>query len=340
MYNALVQRDASYDGVFFIAVKTTGIFCRPICPARKPKAENVEFFPSVRDALSAGYRPCKRCRPLAPSGEPPAWLNGLLEAIENDPSRRWTDADLREMNVEPSRARRWFRQQHGMTFHAYQRARRLGLAIGRIQHGDDLTRAAYDHGYESVSGFREAFGRLFGDAPGRARGSTVVTVNRLLTPLGPMIAGATDDGICLLEFADRRMLETQFRRLQQRLSASIVPGAHEYIDRIDAELIRYFEGELQSFATPLVIPGTDFQRQVWERLREIPYGDTTSYERMARDIGRPGAQRAVGRANGDNRISIVVPCHRVVRSNGELCGYGGGLWRKRLLLEHEQSNGA
>jgi len=338
MYGAMVRRDRSYDGVFFVAVKTTGIFCRPTCPARKPNPENVEYFPGVRDALAAGYRPCRRCRPMEPPGGVPEWLSGLMEEVERDPSRRWTDADIRSMAVDPARVRRWFRQHHGMTFQAYQRARRLGLALGRIRAGEDLTRAAYDHGYESLSGFREAFARLVGETPGRSRQAPTVLVTRLLTPLGPMVAGATDDGVCLLEFADRRMLETQIGRLRRYLDGPIVPGDHELTRRLAGEVERYFAGTLQDFTVPIVAPGTPFQQRVWKRLSEIPYGATLSYDELARSIGRPGAQRAVGKANGDNRLAIILPCHRVVRSNGDLSGYGGGVWRKRLLLEHERRN--
>ncbi len=338
MYRAVTERDTTYDGVFFVAVRTTGIFCRPSCPARKPFRGNVEYFPSASDALTAGYRPCKRCTPMEPNGRAPSWLRDLFSRVEEDPAKRWTDADLRDMSIDPTRVRRWFRAHYGMTFHAYHRARRLGLALGRLRLGDDLTFAAYDHGYESLSGFRDAFERLFKATPGKGRSSECVLITRLLTPLGPMIACATDEGICLLEFADRRMLETQIKRLGKWLNCAMVPGDNAHLQKLGRELNRYFEGELEKFTIPLVIPGTKFQRAVWEKLRQIPYGTTQSYEQLAKRIGKPGAQRAVGRANGDNRIAIVIPCHRVVRSNGELSGYGGGVWRKRYLLNLERDN--
>jgi AraC family transcriptional regulator of adaptative response/methylated-DNA-[protein]-cysteine methyltransferase len=339
MYQALLQRDGAYDGVFFVAVRTTGIFCRPTCPARKPQKENVSFYRSVGDVLAAGYRPCKRCRPLEPRGKAPGWLAGLLDEVEAEPTRRLTDGDIRAMSLDPARVRRWFQSNHGMTFHAYQRARRLGMALGEIRGGGDPTRAAYGHGYESLSGFREAFERMFGGTPGRKKSAEQAVVTRLLTPLGPMLAAATDEGVCLLEFHDRRMLETQIRRIQQRLGLEITPGDHPHLEQMENELTRYFDGELELFTTPLVLAGTEFQEAVWHRLLEIPYGETLSYEQLARDIGRPGAQRAVGRANGDNRLAIVVPCHRVVRSDGQLCGYGGGLWRKQYLLDLEGGRG-
>lgn len=335
MYRALCARDRAYEGIFVAAIRTTGIFCRPTCNARKPLKENVEYYPNPREALLAGYRPCKRCRPIEPRGATPDWLRPLLDEVEKDPTNRWRDRDLRAMRIDPDRVRRWFRENHGMTFHAYQRARRLGLALGRIQHGDDLTRAAYDHGYESVSGFREAFGNRFGDSPGRSRGSRVISTTRLLTPLGPMVAGAIDDGICLLEFADRPMLETQLGHLRRYLDCEVLPGNHTHLEHLDDELTRYFGGDLQDFTVPLVYPGTRFQVACWEYLRAIPYGGTRSYGEQAQALGRPTAVRAVGRANGDNRLAIVIPCHRVLGADRKLTGYGGGLWRKQFLLELE-----
>ncbi len=334
MYRALLERDASYEGVFYLGVRTTGIFCRPTCPARKPKLENVEFFGSTREAITSGYRPCRRCAPMKPEGAPPEWLEGLLHAIEKDPARRWKDADLRAAGLDPARVRRWFKRHHSLTFHAYQRARRLGLALGQIRSGDDIMGTAYDHGYESLSGFRDAFAHLFGEPPGKG-GTEHVVITRVLTTLGPLVAGATDAGLCLLEFADRPMLETQIRKLRKYMNCTVTPGDNRHIEQVGGELGEYFAGKRTEFEVPLVVPGTDFQKQVWDALQQIPYGGTRSYEDIARAIGNPKAMRAVGRANGANRIPIVIPCHRVVRSDGSLGGYGGELWRKRFLLKLE-----
>ncbi len=225
-----------------------------------------------------------------------------------------------------------------MTFHAYGRARRLGLALGRLRQGDDLSRAAYEHGYESLSGFRDAFARLFAESPGASRDGEPVQVTRLLTPLGPVLAAASERGVCLLEFADRRRLETQLAHLRSRLGAEVVPGDNGHIAQLADELGRYFAGALHRFTVPLVYPGTAFQVACWDYLRTIPYGETRSYAEEARAIGKPKARRAVGRANADNRLAILIPCHRVVGSDGQLTGYGGGLWRKRYLLGLEQQN--
>lgn len=338
MYRALCNRDSEYEGQFFVGVKTTGIFCRPTCPARKPKPENSDFYRTASDALSAGFRPCKRCHPLEVFGAAPQWLRGLLEQVESDPNRRWTDFELRECDIEPSRVRRWFNQNHGMTFHAYLRTRRLANAMGQISTGNsDTTGAALANGYESISGFRDAFKNWFGRPPTKSKfAAEPIRINRILTPLGPMVVGATDDAICLLEFADRRMLETQLKRVQTAYQTVFAPGSNDLIEAMEIELKEYFAGDRKEFTIPLEAPGTEFQMGVWARLQRIPYGKTISYARLAIDIGKPGAQRAVGRANGDNRFAILIPCHRVIRSDGTLSGYGGGVWRKQWLLDHER----
>lgn len=335
MIQAFLARDASYDGVFFTGVRTTGIFCRPTCAARKPRPENVVFFAAARDALLAGFRPCRRCRPLFPRGAPPVWLQPLLERLESDPSRRWTDSDLRALGLSPGRVRRWFQANHGMTFHAFSRARRLGTALRHIQEGEGVTRAAFSNGYGSLSAFNSAFKKLLGEPPARARTATVLTVTRIPTPLGPMLAGATEDALWILEFVDRRMLESQLARLRRRHACAFVPGTNSALRATARELTAYFEGRLRRFSVRLETPGTAFQTAVWGVLKEVPYGTTISYAELAGGAGRPSAVRAAARANGDNRISILVPCHRVVGSDGGLTGYGGGLWRKRKLLELE-----
>jgi AraC family transcriptional regulator, regulatory protein of adaptative response / methylated-DNA-[protein]-cysteine methyltransferase len=336
MVRAFMERDTSYEGVFFTCVTTTGIFCRPACSARKPLLKNIEFFGTSQDAILAGFRPCKRCRPLEQVGTTPDWVRIILGEVDRDPSRRWRDEDLRRLGLSPTRVRRWFREQHGMTFHAYSRARRLGNAIGQIHHGDTVTRAAFGNGFDSLSGFNDAFRRLSGESPRDTRGAPICTVTRITTPLGPMVAGALEDALCLLEFADRRMLPTQFKALGKRTRCLFVPGTTDILDRIAAQLSEYFGGRRSAFDVPTTTPGTEFQKSVWAELRRIPYGKTASYKEVAHRIGRATAVRAVAKANGDNRITLVIPCHRVVGSDGSLTGYGGGLWRKQSLLDLER----
>ncbi|KAA3610898.1 MAG: bifunctional transcriptional activator/DNA repair protein Ada [Planctomycetota bacterium] len=335
MWKAVLSRDSAFDGIFFTAVKTTGIFCRPTCPARKPKPEHVEYFPDAKGALLAGYRPCKRCRPMAICGSPPPWLKPLLQAVEADPQKRWRDADLRSLGYSPSRIRRWFQSHHGMSFHAFSRARRMGTALGQIRLGKKVSSAAMDQDYESLSGFQEAFRKLLGTTPSRARSAPVLHVNRLATPLGLMLAAASDSALMLLEFCDRRALESQLRRLQRSWKGVLLPGENLLLEQSSDWLQAYFDGRKPAVPFALKPVGTPFQQRVWQALLDIPYGETCSYGQLAESLGKPAAVRAVGRANGANPIAILIPCHRVVGKDGRLTGYGGGLWRKKRLLELE-----
>jgi AraC family transcriptional regulator, regulatory protein of adaptative response / methylated-DNA-[protein]-cysteine methyltransferase len=336
MYNALLNKDSAYEGIFVVGVKTTGVFCRSTCPARKPKPENVEFFSTTKEALDAGFRPCKRCKPMQPQGEIPDWVKKILDEVENDPAKRWKDYNLRLFGINPNRLRRWFKQNHGMTFQSYLRLRRLGMALGRIKHGEDLTQTAFEHGYESLSGFREAIKILIGKSAGNGKNNKVVYLNRIETPLGPMLVGATETSLCLLDFVDRRMLETQLKRLQKKLDCAFIPGSNDIIQKVVDEITAYFSGTLKEFTVPTDVPGTDFQKSVWDQLQKIPYGKTRSYEEQAIAIKNPKAVRAVGRANGENFLSIIIPCHRVIGKDGSLTGYGGGIWRKQYLLDLEK----
>ncbi len=337
LYNALLNKDSNYEGIFFAGIKTTGIFCRPSCTARKPKKDNVEYFPSVNEALQHGYRPCKVCHPLQHKGEVPSWLKLLLKEIDQNQNLKLKDADLRKREIDPARIRRWFKKNHGMTFQAYLRMLRINSAFGRIKHGEKVIESAFNGGYESLSGFTESFKKSTGFSPSQSKHKNVISITRILTPLGPMLAGATDEGICLLEFVDRRMLETQIKRLKKYLHAELVPGNNKYFDELSYQLKEYFDGERKVFDVPLHIPGTEFQLQVWKELQKIPYGKTRSYKEQAIAIDNPKAVRAVARANGDNRIAIIIPCHRVIGNNGELVGYGGGIWRKQHLLNLENA---
>jgi len=338
LYDAFVKRDSGYDGLFVAAVKTTGIFCRPTCRARKPKPENVEFFASAGEAMARGYRPCRVCGPLETPGEPPTWIAPLLREVNAHPERRLSDWDLTERGLSPQKVRRYFKAHHGMTFHAYQRSLRVGKAYGRIQDGEDIASAAYATGHGSLSGFCEAFTRTTGLPPSRSRERRLVTTAQILTPLGPMLGGATAAGVCLLEFGDPPRLDLQLTRLQRAMKAQILPGSSPHLATLEAQLGEYFAGERRTFDLPLVLSGTPFQEAVWRELLSIPYGTTRSYGEQARRLGQPRAVRAVARANGANRISIVVPCHRVIGKDSGLVGYGGGLWRKRYLLELERGN--
>jgi AraC family transcriptional regulator, regulatory protein of adaptative response / methylated-DNA-[protein]-cysteine methyltransferase len=336
MARASAGRDASYDGIFFLAVSSTGVFCRPSCPAKQPRPENVRYYATASEALFAGFRPCRRCRPLESDGRPPGWVVELLEAIEADPAAPLDDAALRLRGLEPARVRRHFQKEYGMTFHAYRRARRLGSALELIRQGQRPEDAGWEAGFESASGFREAFARIFGAAPASSTAIEPVRISWLESPVGPLLLGASDSGVALLEFTDRRALESQLEILRRRLGQALVPGSNPLIERARKELAEYFEGKRRRFEVPIHAPGTPFEERVWSELSRIPYGETRSYQQIAAAVGRPAGYQAVGQANGRNRVAILIPCHRVVNKSGELGGYGGGLWRKRFLLELER----
>ena len=337
MNRVVSRRDADFDGVFVVAVRTTGIFCRPSCPARS-LPQNRNYLPTPADALRSGYRPCRRCRPLLAGGGVPDWVAKLLDHVESSPAARVPDKVLRSLGVDPVAARRHFRHHFGMTFQAYCRGRRLGAALRQLKRGEPLDTIALDHGYESLSGFRDAFSKAFGASPRKANGTCVV-VSWVESPVRPLLLGATDAGLCALEFVGRDDLAGQMEGLRQSLRMPVVPGTHPHLERAEKELAEYFAGTRREFTVPLHPIGTPFQRAVWDRLLEIPYGQTCSYEDLARAVKKsPSACRAVGQANGRNRIVVLIPCHRVVNKDGSLGGYGGGLWRKRFLLELERKH--
>jgi AraC family transcriptional regulator of adaptative response/methylated-DNA-[protein]-cysteine methyltransferase len=299
MVRAMLAGDGTFDGVFITAVRTTGIFCLPSCrPPRRPKPENVEFFGTIREALFAGYRPCKLCRSLELEGQNPAWVEQLLARIEQAPQARIQAHDLRGWGLSPERVRRWFQQHYGMTFAEWCRGRRLSEAFTRIREGAELDDVALGHGYASHSGFREAFGQTFGQPPGRSQGTECVVTGMIDSPVGKMLAAATEDGICLLEYTDRRMLERNLETMRRRFSLPVVPGEHKWLKLLGSELSQYFDGRLKEFTVPVSPRGTPFQERVWQELRRIPHGSTISYQELASRIEQPTAVRAVANANG------------------------------------------
>ncbi len=337
-WRASRRRDSSYEGIFVVGVKTTGIFCRPACPARKPLRKNAEFFPGSKEALYAGYRPCLRCRPMNANGNVPKLVEELRKQVEQRPSEPLRDRDLAAMGIEPSTARRQFQRYFGMSFQAYQRSRRMGSALAAVRNGESVLDTQLDYGFESSSGFREAFARLFGAAPSKASGVHCLFARWIDSPLGAILALADESGLHVFDWVDRRGLEREILRLRKRTKFAIVPGDHPMLDQAASEIAEYFAGKRTTFTLPLSVRGTEFQRRVWGALLDIPAGETRSYADIAGSIGRPGAVRAVARAIGDNYRGLVIPCHRVIGSDGSLTGYGGGLARKQWLLDHERSS--
>lgn len=335
MYKALLNKDSHFEGIFYFGVKTTGIFCRPTCRARKPRLKNIEFFRSPSDAIEKGYRPCKICYPLGSNGKLSIWIEQLIEQIRQNPEIRISDQYLKKQGIDPVRVRRWFKKNYGVTFQSYLRTLKMSSAYNKIKNGNTVIKTAFDSGYKSLSGFTESFRKAAGFSPIKSRQKNLVEITRIETPLGEMLAGSTDNGICLFEFIDGEINRSQINRLRKIFNAELIPGTNAHFDQLKSELKEYFNGYRKVFTVPLIIKGTPFQENVWKALLQIPYGQTRSYLEQAEMIGNSGAVRAVANANGRNRISIIVPCHRVIGSNGKLTGYGGGLWRKKYLLNLE-----
>jgi AraC family transcriptional regulator, regulatory protein of adaptative response / methylated-DNA-[protein]-cysteine methyltransferase len=224
-----------------------------------------------------------------------------------------------------------------MTFVEYARARRVGIAMKQIRGGGAVIDAQLNTGYESSSGFRDAFSKIMGAPPTKfTQNHKMLKASWVDTKLGPMIAISDETSLYLLEFVDRRGLELEVERLRIKTKAAIIPGVTDPIKSITLELESYFEGKLTKFKTPLHLLGSPFQRLVWDELMRIPYGQTRSYMAQAEAIGKATAYRAVANANGANQLAIVIPCHRIINSNGDLGGYGGGVTRKQWLINHEK----
>jgi AraC family transcriptional regulator of adaptative response/methylated-DNA-[protein]-cysteine methyltransferase len=336
LYAALLARDPAYDGHVFVCVETTKVFCRLTCPARKPKSENTRFYDSAAQCFENGFRPCLRCRPLDRAREREPLVAELMDRLDREPERSWSEEDLLAMDLDPSTVRRAFKRHIGMTFLDLARLRQTGRGLERIAGGASVIDAQLEAGFESGSGFREAVTRLIGDCPAELRGRELLRADWIETPIGPMLAVADRHALHLLEFFDRKALPSELSRLRERTRSSIAFGRLPPIDGIEAELSAYFGGRSATFTTPLACHGSDLTRKVWDMLCEIPLGTTRSYAQIADRLRLRSGARAVARANGANQIAIAIPCHRVIGTNGDLTGYGGGLWRKRWLLEHER----
>lgn len=337
LYAALLARDPAWDGRALVGVTTTGIFCRLTCPARKPLARNCRWFPRPEDALAAGFRPCRRCGPETAGAMAPPWVKDLLAELDRRPDRRWSEGELTAMGLDPSTVRRVFRRLCGQSFLAMARAERVRGGMDSLMRGSAVIEAQMDAGFDSASGFRAAFARLFGHPPQRMRQGTDLLADWIDTPLGGMIAIADDRALHLLEFVDRKALPEGLRRLSAHAGGRIGLGRLAVHDVVQDWLAAFFAGRRSLPEVPVTLIGTPFQQDVWRALQAIPPGQTRSYGQLAAAIGRPAAVRAVARANAANRLALVVPCHRVIGADGTMTGYAGGLWRKERLIAIEQA---
>ncbi|MBM7711234.1 bifunctional transcriptional activator/DNA repair enzyme AdaA [Enterococcus xiangfangensis] len=334
-YQALLEKDRAYDGIFFAGIKTTGIFCHPSCRARKPKFENCVFYQTAEEALLAGFRPCKICQPLSFPQMIPAEVQKLVDEVEAHPEKRWKESDFSALGLNSAAARRKFKEIYQMTFVQYARARRMGLAFKEISRGSKVIDQQLQVGYESSSGFNDAFTKIMGN-PAKKTDVQTLTASFISTPIGRMLCLTDDEALYLLEFEDRRGLEREIERLREKYNSRIIYGQTAINQKVAEQLSEYFKGERREFSIPLFYDGSPFQKQVWETLAAIPFGKTVSYQEIAIRLGDKNKVRAVGRANGANKLAIIVPCHRVIAQNGNLTGYAGGLERKKYLLDLEQ----
>ncbi len=350
-YAAITVRDPMADGKFFVCVRTTGIFCRPVCPARTPFARNVTFVATAAEAVAAGYRACKRCRPDAAPGSA-AWTGtaasvrralDLIDAGGLDDSfgvKAGVDALGDRLGLGERQVRRLFGKHLGAPPVAVAQAKRLAAANVLIDEGRlPMAEIALASGFGSVRRFNELYRAVHGETPAarRARvrqGTTMhLTLSRYAAPEAELLIVTDGDTLRALDFAD---FEARMRTLLARHYGTVTLTDGPLPQSIAAALDAYFAGDLTALdALPVAIGGSDFQRSVWAALRAIPVGTTTGYGALAATLGKPGAARAVGLANGANPIGIVVPCHRVIGANGKLTGYAGGVERKEWLLRHE-----
>ena len=332
---AFERRDRSWDGRVIGAVKTTGIYCKPSCPARRPARENVIFFATADEARAAGYRSCLRCKPdeVGRDREAVARAVKLIEAAEEPLT---LDALADAVGYAPHHFQRIFKRDLGVSPAEYARALRNLRTETALKANGRVTDAVYDAGYSGPSSFYSDAKERLGMTPSAwrdgGRGETIRWTH-FDSPLGRMLIAATSKGICRLTFDDS---VDSLKRLFP--NAAVVEDAGGLRELIEGAL-EAIERPLAARDLPIDVAGTAFQEAVWRELRKIPIGETRSYAEIAAAIGQPKAVRAVGTANGDNHVAVLIPCHRVIRSDGTLGGYAGGLDRKRKLLSAEQARG-
>lgn len=335
-YNAVKQRDSSYIGSFFFGVRTTGIFCIPSCRARTPKQENLVFYTHVNELLQEGYRPCKICKPTFNAYETPADVKKAIQLVHDSPFVKIKDTDLLNNKIRPEKVRRWFKKNYGITFQAYQRMFRINNAYNQLLNGTKVTESAFDSGYDSLSGFAYTFKTLMGKEPQKGKSSNVITLKRITTPVGPMYIAADKHGICMLEFVDRKSIENEILKIQKIRQAPILIGQNNHIKEAEKQIVKYFEGKLKYFTLSISYIGNKREIDYWEKIKQIPYGETKTYSQLAKEMGL--SFQKIRKLNGLNKIAILIPCHRLIEEDGNLLGYGGGIERKKWMLNLEKKN--
>ncbi len=338
-WKACLNRDADADGAFVLAVRTTGIYCRPTCPARKPKRQNVEFFAGAVEAERAGYRACKRCAPkgLSPLDLQQKTIEAACIRIKEAEDALTLENLAAEAGISPFHFHRLFRDMTGVTPKQYAKAKRRERFAAELKDGGTVTEAIYGAGYGSSSRFYEKDAKTLGMTPAHYKkggAGLVIYYTVSPSPLGPLVVGATDKGVCAIQFADDP--DEAEAELQDRFpEAELVANDARLKDWV-ATVIDYLDMPKKGLSLPLDIQGTAFQHRVWQALQDIPVGELATYSDIAQRIGAPRAVRAVGTACGANKIALAIPCHRVVGKNGGLTGYRWGVGRKKKLIHGER----
>lgn len=341
MWEAVRDCDAACDGKFYYGVKTTGIYCRPSCKSKLPKRENVVFFRTREEAEKAGFRPCKRCRQDLLQYDPALELSERTKELvdQHFSDRLKLGRDMKGMGVSRKHLTQIFKQQYDITPSEYLMQVRIAAARKLLQDGADIPDAAGMARYENLSEFYDHFRRQTGMTPARYRQIFADNISRsvLDTPIGPLKIIASQDAVLCVEQTGRESLDAGAQAGQipaDRILSGDASG--EMVKDCKAQLGEYFAGRRRTFDLPLSPEGTDFQKNVWMHLRDIPYGETRTYGELAEMAGNRKASRAVGMANHCNPILILVPCHRVIGANGSLTGYAAGIEAKKFLLALEK----
>lgn len=338
-WKAVLDRDPAHDGKFIFAVASTGVYCRPSCAARRPRRQNVTFFTRPEQAEKAGFRACLRCRPKTLSGHPPSdSAKAVCRYIEQHLDETITLEHLGKIfRQSPFHLQRRFKAALGISPREYADSCRLRLLKRHLQAGDNVTRAMYDAGYGSSSRLYEKTAAQMGMTPDKYRRGAIAAAIRYTcadSPLGRMLIAATERGICSIQFAhsDGELIEGLKREFPFAARKPDEGGLQAWVEALLAQM----RGTQLNAALPLDIRATAFQRRVWTYLQSIPFGSTRSYGEVAKALGQPTASRAVARACATNPVAVAIPCHRVVREDGNLSGYRWGVERKRTLLEMER----
>ncbi len=335
-YQALIERKPNYVGVFYVAVKTTSVFCISTCRARKPKIENVAFYTQLNEVIEKGFRPCKICKPTENASLMPEDVTRAMTMFQSDSTKKVSDKLLAENGLSAVKIRRWFKQHYGITFQAYQRMYRINKGFKTIKEGEKTTYAAYSSGYDSLSGFGHTFKKYIGKSPANSAGTTLILVKRITTPLGPMLLAATQHGLCLSVFMEGKSLSAAIDDIVLPLNASLIMGENHHLVQGAGELEEYFAGKRLKFDVVLdenyiIVPSL-----LRQELMKVPFGQTITSDTLKKNVVKQKKLPSSTDFFKQNHMAIIVPSHRIVDGSEGLGGATGDEERKKWLVNHEK----